>query len=127
MSTAITRGVRVDVVPHYHPNRSDPLRGYWFFSYQVTLTNLGDVAVQLVSRHWIITDSSGQEEHVRGPGVVGETPKLLPGESFHYASACPLGTSMGSMHGSFQMLTSEGEKFDATVAPFVLSDPLDMN
>jgi ApaG protein len=127
MSDATTRSIRVQVKPEYHPRRSDPARHFWFFSYTVQIDNVGSVPVQLLSRHWVITDATGKTEHVRGPGVVGDTPHLGPGESYQYTSACPLGTSMGSMHGSYQMVTDNGECFDAEVAPFSLCDPLSMN
>ena len=127
MSEAITRNIRVRVHPAFHPEQSDPARNFWFFSYTVEIENTGEEVVQLVSRHWIITDATGKTEHVRGPGVVGHTPKLAPGERFEYTSACPLGTSMGSMEGSYQMVTAEGAEFDAEVAVFSLYDPMTMN
>ena len=125
MSDAITRGIRVQVEPTYHPERSIPGQ-QWFFSYKVTITNEGTERVQLVSRHWIITDATGEVRHVRGPGVVGETPVLDPGEAFEYRSACPLPTSLGAMHGTFQMEVEGGEGFDAEVAPFTLADPMEL-
>jgi len=127
MSDVTTRSIRVRVLPEYHPTRSDPARHFWFFSYTVRISNIGEVPVQLLSRHWVITDATGKTEHVRGSGVVGDTPRLGPGESFQYTSACPLGTSMGSMHGSYQMVTDSGESFDAQIAPFSLCDPMSMN
>lgn len=127
MSDTTTRGVRVQVSPRYHPERSDPANRYWFFSYRVQIENVGDEPVQLLTRHWVITDASGHVEHVRGPGVVGEQPRLERGEAFEYVSACPLPTSLGSMHGTYQMLTDAGESFDAEIAPFTLADPLELN
>lgn len=126
-SDMTTRGVRVRVAPEYHPDRSDPRAQRWFFSYTVHIVNHGEETVQLVSRHWVITDANGHVEHVRGPGVVGQTPTLRPGEAFEYTSACPLPTSMGSMHGTYQMRTVEGDEFDAEIAPFVLADPDTLN
>lgn len=126
-SHAVTRGVSVQVIPRYHPERSDPARRHWFFSYTVRIVNTGDQPVQLVARHWVITDATGREEHVRGPGVVGEQPRLPPGGAFQYSSFCPLSTSMGTMHGSYQMVTDDGATFDAEIAPFTLVDPLDCN
>jgi ApaG protein len=93
----------------------------------VRITNQGDDVVQLVSRHWIIRDAAGREQEVRGPGVVGAQPVLEPGQAFEYTSFCPLPTSSGTMHGSFQMVTAEGEGFDAAVAPFVLSEELEFS
>lgn len=127
MSDTSTDGVRVQVAPHYHPERSNPARAHWFFSYAVSITNVGDQTVQLVSRHWVITDAHGNVEHVRGPGVVGETPVLRPGESFTYTSFCPLPTSMGAMHGTYRMRRQDGTEFDALIAPFTLEDPESVN
>jgi ApaG protein len=123
MSEASTQGVRVRVAARYHPERSDPPQKDFFFSYTVTITNEGADAVQLLSRHWVITDATGHVEHVRGPGVVGQQPLLKPGESFEYTSACPLPTSLGSMHGTYEMRRENGTRFEAEIAPFTLADP----
>ncbi len=126
-SQAVTRGIRVDVESQYDPSRSQPLASQWFFLYTVTIVNQGSETVQLKTRHWVITDELGRVEEVRGPGVVGEQPVLAPGERFRYTSGCPLNTSTGTMHGSYQMVTREGEAFDAEIAPFVLSEPYTVN
>ncbi len=123
-SHATTRGIRVDVESRYVPERSSPDDGEWFFAYSVRVTNQSDRVVQLVSRHWVITDATGHVEEVKGPGVVGEQPVLQIGESFEYTSACPLSTPVGSMHGTYQMITASGERFDARIAPFSLREPL---
>ncbi|PRQ06774.1 Co2+/Mg2+ efflux protein ApaG [Enhygromyxa salina] len=122
-SQAVTRNIRVSVHAHYIEQRSRPEDGLWFFAYRVELENVGDETTQLISRHWVITDGEGRVEEVRGPGVIGEQPVLAPGDKFHYTSACPLPTSFGTMHGSYQMVTSEGDRFDAKIAPFSLSLP----
>ena len=122
-SEATTRGVRVSVVSEYAPERSEPSDNRWFFLYTITITNTGPEPVQLLSRHWIITDANGQVEEVRGPGVVGQQPTLGPGESFTYTSGCPLGTSFGKMEGTYQMVTRGGESFDVKIAAFTLSEP----
>jgi ApaG protein len=127
LSTAVTRGVRVDVDPEYLDQQSDPKRGLWMFSYAVRISNQGADPVQLVSRHWIITDATGRVEEVRGPGVVGEQPVIQPGRSFEYRSGCPLPTAMGTMHGTYQMVTARGERFDATIPPFTLAEPYSVN
>lgn len=127
ISEASTRGVEVRVESRYLPERSSPERGGWFFAYTVTIANQGVEAVQLVSRHWIITDAHGRTEEVRGPGVVGEQPRLQPGQSFEYTSGCPLRTPFGTMRGSYRMVTAQGEQFDATVAPFTLATPDSLN
>lgn len=122
-SEAVTRGVRVRVVSQYAPERSAPSSNQWFFLYTVTISNEGTEVVQLVTRHWIITDGTGRVEEVRGPGVVGQQPRLAPGESFEYTSGCPLATPYGVMEGTYQMITDRGEQFDAKIAPFTLSEP----
>jgi len=122
-SVAVTRGVRVKVDVEYSPAHSQPAQGRWFFLYTVLITNEGGETVQLVTRHWIITDAGGHVEEVRGPGVVGQQPVLEPGESFEYTSGCPLSTPWGSMRGTYQMVTAGGEGFDADVAEFTLKAP----
>ncbi|MBM4375391.1 MAG: Co2+/Mg2+ efflux protein ApaG [Deltaproteobacteria bacterium] len=126
-SQAVTRGVQVHVESRYLQERSSPERGGWFFGYTVTISNVGMETVQLLSRHWIITDAHGRIEEVRGPGVVGAQPRLRPGESFEYTSGCPLRTPFGTMRGTYQMVTSEGATFDATIAPFTLTTPESLN
>jgi ApaG protein len=113
----------VKVESQYDPSRSRPHQNQWFFLYTVRIANEGSVTVQLLSRHWLITDADGEIQEVRGPGVVGEQPILAPGQSFEYTSGCPLTTPFGSMHGTYQMVTARGERFDATIAPFTLSEP----
>lgn len=122
-SEAVTRHVRVSVTAEYSPDRSKPAETQWFFVYTITIANEGTVPVQLLTRHWIITDGSGHIEEVRGPGVVGQQPALAPGETFTYTSGCPLSTPFGLMQGTYQMITQDGEQFDATIAPFTLSEP----
>jgi ApaG protein len=120
VSEAITHGIRVEVIARHTPENSRPGQGEWVFQYTVRITNQGSETVQLISRHWIITDALDHEEEVRGPGVVGEQPTLAPGESFQYSSWCPLKTPTGIMHGTYQMVRSDGEKFDIEIAPFAL-------
>lgn len=122
-SEATTRGIRVQVRSSFVPERSDPDQNRWFFAYDVTISNDGEVPAQLLSRHWIITDADGRIQEVRGAGVVGEQPVLEPGESFHYTSACPLETPYGTMHGNYEMVTSGGQRFHAEIAPFLLGEP----
>src|SRR5438552_3415903 len=123
MSTATTRGISVEVKCAYLPERSEPDESYFFFAYTVRIANVGEETAQLISREWIITDSDGNEEIVRGEGVVGEQPLLRPGEVFEYTSFCPLRTSVGTMHGSYLMRTPAGESFPAEIAPFTLAVP----
>lgn len=127
MSDATTRGVRVQVRSTYLPERSSPADSHYFFTYRVRISNGGEEAVQLVSRHWVIADADGRVEEVRGPGVVGEQPVLEPGEAFEYTSFCPLPTPIGSMHGTYQMVTAGGSAFDAEIAAFSLAVPTALN
>lgn len=122
-SEAVTNNVRVEVESQYAPEHSQPFNSQWFFYYTVRITNEGDDTVQLLSRHWIITDGCGRTEEVRGPGVVGEQPVLAPGETFQYTSSCPLTTSTGLMRGTYQMVTEGGDHFDVEIAPFGLNEP----
>ena len=127
MSDTTTRGVRVEVRTTYVPERSSPRDSQYFFAYRIRISNAGEETVQLLSRHWIITDGDGRTEHVRGPGVVGEQPVLEPGGSFEYTSFCPLPTPIGSMHGTYQMVTAGGSAFEAEIAPFSLAVPTALN
>ena len=122
-SEAVTNNVRVEVESQYSPERSQPFQSRWFFHYTVRITNEGDETVQLLTRHWIISDAAGQTDEVKGEGVVGEQPVLRPGESFQYTSGCPLKTSTGVMRGTYQMVTEDGDHFDAEIAPFALHEP----
>ncbi len=127
MSNTVTRDIRIQVECRYVPQKSNPMQGRYFFAYRVTLTNEGTETVQLISRHWRITDANGNLEEVQGPGVVGKQPVLAPGASFEYISACPLPTPIGSMQGTYQMVTHEGDTFDAVIAPFTLAEPYAFN
>lgn len=127
LSDAVTREVRVEVMSRYAPENSRPQQGEWVFQYTVRITNQGSDTVQLISRHWIITDATGHTQEVKGPGVVGDQPVLEPGESFKYSSWCPLQTPVGMMHGSYQMVTANGEQFDIEIAPFGLKAPYSVN
>jgi ApaG protein len=122
-SEAVTNNVRVEVEAQYALEHSRPFESHWFFYYTVRISNEGDETVQLLSRHWIITDGNGRVEEVRGPGVVGEQPVLAPGESFQYTSSSQLGTSCGIMRGTYQMVTENGDHFDVEIAPFALNEP----
>jgi ApaG protein len=127
MSDTTTRGIRVEVRTAYVPERSSPADSQYFFAYRIRISNLGDETVQLLSRHWMISDGEGNTEHVRGPGVVGEQPVLEPGEAFEYTSFCPLRTPIGSMQGTYQMVTAGGSAFEAEIAPFSLAVPNALN
>jgi len=120
MSEALTHDIRVEVLSRYSAENSRPLQDEWVFQYTVRITNQGKETVQLLSRHWIITDALDHIEEVTGPGVIGEQPVLAPGESFKYSSWCPLKTPMGMMHGTYQMVRTDGSQFDIEIAPFAL-------
>jgi ApaG protein len=121
-SETVTRGVRVHVEARFSPNHSDPKKREWFFLYTIQIKNEASTTVQLVNRHWVITDAHGHVEEVRGPGVVGKQPILKSGESFEYTSGCPLKTPFGSMRGSYEMVSETGDRFDAAIAPFALRE-----
>lgn len=127
MSDTTTRGIRVQVQSFYDEERSSPAESYYFFAYTVTISNQGEEAAQLVSREWIITDGNGDTQRVQGPGVVGERPVLAPGAAFEYTSFCPLSTPVGSMHGSYLMVLTNGQRFEAEIAPFSLAVPHAVN
>lgn len=127
MSNTKTKGIRINVEPKYLPQRSDPTKPIYFFTYHITIINESDEKIQLVSRYWHITDSNGNIEEIRGPGVVGKQQNLKAGESFKYTSFCPIPTEFGVMHGAFQMVRSDGVAFDARIKPFKLAVPFSVN
>lgn len=122
-SEAVTNGVCVDVEARYSEEHSEPERSHWFFLYTITISNQSDQTVQLLSRHWVITDATGQREEVRGPGVVGEQPVLGPGEAFEYTSGCPLTTPYGAMEGQYEMVLEDQSTFYAQIGRFELREP----
>jgi ApaG protein len=119
-SDTVTEGIRVQVFPDYIPEQSNPESNRFSFSYRVIITNESDIKVKLLSRHWLIINSDGDVENVDGPGVVGHTPELEPGESFEYTSFTPINTSWGTMEGSYTMIRNDEEKFDIAIARFYL-------
>jgi len=120
-SSAVTRGIRVTVQAAYQSDQSSPESKRYVFAYTVEIQNQGTEPAQLRTRHWIITHGNGRVEEVKGPGVIGKTPRLLPGESFRYTSGCILETEVGTMHGSYRMYPDgDQEPFDAVIAPFSL-------
>src|SRR5438270_9684022 len=120
---ANTRGIAVSVEPTYLETRSSPESSQYFWAYRVTIENLGRETVQLLSRHWMITNARGELTEVKGPGVVGEQPVLKPGESFEYTSGAPLNTPTGMMGGAYQMETESGERFNIEIPTFSLDSP----
>jgi len=113
---------RVDVTPQYLPEQSSPAQGVYSFAYTINITNTGEVAAQLISRHWQISDANGQIEQVKGLGVVGHQPLLQPGQSFQYTSGCRLRTPSGSMHGSYFCVAEDATRFEVEIPLFVLDD-----
>lgn len=123
MYSATTRAIRVTVRPQYLADQSDPAKAQFVWAYQVRIENRGEETVQLRSRHWKITDGLGRFQEVKGPGVVGKTPRLRPGEMFEYTSGTPLSTPSGFMGGTYQMVSDTGEKFDIEIPTFSLDTP----
>lgn len=120
---AITRGIAVSVLPTYLEERSAPASSQYFWAYRVIIENQGHETIQLLSRHWMITNAYGELTEVKGPGVVGEQPVLKSGESFEYTSGVPLNTTSGMMGGAYQMETESGERFDIEIPTFSLDLP----
>lgn len=123
MITQTTHNIQVQVQTQFVPEESDRNKSYFFFAYTVRIKNLGNVPAQLMSRHWIITNALGAVEEVRGPGVVGLQPIIMPGQEFEYSSFCPLSTPTGSMRGSYQMNFDDGSTSDIAVPQFYLVEP----
>ncbi|HET8612774.1 MAG TPA: Co2+/Mg2+ efflux protein ApaG [Sphingomonas sp.] len=120
---AETAGITVRVSVSFLPEQSEPARGRWFWAYHIRIENGSERAVQLLTRHWIITDGRGVREEVEGEGVVGDQPLLAPGESYDYVSGCPLATPTGAMEGSYGMVDEAGAAFDVTIPRFPLLAP----
>jgi ApaG protein len=123
MYRATTRSIEVTVTPQFLDERSSPANNYYFWAYRIEIVNCGAETVQLVSRHWRITDAFGRIQEVRGPGVVGEQPVLAPGQSFQYTSGVPLPTASGFMAGTYHMVSTAGERFDIEIPAFSLDSP----
>ena len=120
---ATTDGVTVRVSVSYLPEQSEPRRGRWFWAYHIRIENDSPRAVQLLTRHWVITDGRGARHSVEGEGVVGEQPLIAPGASFDYVSGCPLQTPSGAMQGSYRMMAEDGTPLDAAIPRFTLFAP----
>ena len=111
---------QVDVRPQYLPDQSSPERGLYVFAYTITISNVGEIGAQLISRSWNVNDASGHTEKVRGLGVVGHQPLLQPGEKFEYTIGTRLRTPTGTMHGSYFLVAEDGERFETDIPMFVL-------
>jgi ApaG protein len=115
--------IDVEVMPAYIADQSDPGNDHYVFSYTITIRNSGSLPARLLTRHWIITDGDGMVQEVKGDGVIGLQPYLQPGENFQYTSGTFMTTPFGTMHGSYQMISDAGEKFDAVIPEFQLIAP----
>jgi Uncharacterized protein affecting Mg2+/Co2+ transport len=124
MLETLSPNIEVNVKVVYVPSESRPDQNYFFFAYKIQITNKSSAPVQLMSRHWTISDARGVKEEVRGPGVVGVQPKIQPGASFEYDSACPLTTNTGSMKGAYHMTAENGEVFQVAIPEFYLIAPM---
>ena len=120
---ATTAGVTVRVAVSYLPEQSEPERGRWFWAYHIRIENEGAQTVQLLTRHWVITDGRGARHSVEGEGVIGEKPVIAPGDSYDYVSGCPLATPTGSMQGSYRMISADGARLDVAIPKFALLAP----
>ncbi len=125
MYSQTTRGIVVTVKPFYLDDQSSPADNHYVWAYRVRIENRGDQTVQLMNRHWIITDAIGRTQEVKGPGVVGEQPVLRPGDGYEYTSGTPLPTPSGIMHGTYEMAGEQGDTFDIVIPPFSLDSPHD--
>ena len=123
MYRSVTKNIEITVEPDFLEDRSDPRMGRYFWAYTIEIANKGETTVQLVSRHWRITDANGKLDEVKGAGVVGEQPILREGESFRYTSGCPLSTPSGFMVGTYQMVDENGDAFEVTIPAFSLDSP----
>jgi ApaG protein len=123
VETGSSHPIRIEVETAYLEEQSDPKEARFVFSYTITIRNEGAEAARLLTRHWVITDANGKVQEVRGSGVVGEQPHLKPGQGFRYSSGAVLETPVGSMQGSYQMITDEGQRFDAPIPVFRLAMP----
>jgi ApaG protein len=115
--------IRIEVETAYLEQQSDPEQDRFVFSYTITIRNEGALPARLLARHWIITDAGGNVQEVRGEGVVGEQPRILPGEGFRYSSGAVIATPVGSMRGSYRMAEDDGREFDAPIPAFTLARP----
>jgi ApaG protein len=115
--------IKIKVATNFVDDQSDVDLGRFVFAYTITIKNIGEVSAKLLSRHWVITDANGKVQEVSGDGVVGKQPHLNPGETFRYSSGAVLDTPVGSMYGSYHMLTDKGADFNAPIAPFTLAVP----
>lgn len=127
MAGTVTNGIRIEVKSSFLPERSHPPKPLFVFAYHIIITNEGALPAELKDRYWHITDGNGNIEEIRGPGVVGNQPRLQKNEVFEYTSFCPIPTAFGVMKGYFRMVRDNGESFQAIIEPFKLSVPFSVN
>ncbi|MCS6857306.1 MAG: Co2+/Mg2+ efflux protein ApaG [Sandaracinaceae bacterium] len=127
VSVALTEGIRVSAASRYLPEHSSPRERRYTWAYTIRIANESNQAARLISRHWIITDANERVEEVKGQGVVGEQPRIEPGEFFEYTSACVLETPRGVMRGRYHMVRDDGTPFEVEIAPFALEIPINLN
>ncbi|MEE8118285.1 MAG: Co2+/Mg2+ efflux protein ApaG [Gammaproteobacteria bacterium] len=123
MKTPAMHDIQVNVTTQFMAEQSNPGEQHYMFAYTITIRNEGQIGAKLLTRHWLITDSNGKVQEVRGKGVIGEQPYLQPGEGFRYTSGAIIETPVGSMEGSYQMRSDDGKEFDTPIAPFTLAVP----
>lgn len=126
-SSTVTQSIQVDVQSKYDPNTSNLQEGKFYYLYHVTIKNLGTISVTLMNRYWHITDGLGRVQEVRGKGVIGQCPTILPGGKHEYSSFCPLVTQFGVMKGHYEMVTEKGDTVIVDIAPFQLAVPHTLN
>ena len=119
--------IKIQTHPEFLPERSQPHKSYYFFSYKIKIINNSEIGVRLLSRYWHIKDGKGQTEDIHGPGVVGKTPSIKPKDVFEYTSFCPLQTPIGFMEGSYRMISENGKQFDVDIPRFKLIAPQFLN
>ncbi|MEM6672186.1 MAG: Co2+/Mg2+ efflux protein ApaG [Planctomycetota bacterium] len=124
-SITTTHGIEVEAAAQLLEGRSMPERKRWLYAYRIRIRNVGDIPQRLVSRHWVITDAQGEQREVRGDGVVGEQPRLEPGESHEYHSMADLSTPWGTMEGTYRFVTDEGDERDIVIGRFFLAESAD--
>lgn len=121
LSDVKTEGIRVGATAYFLPEESSPEDKHFVFGYRIVIVNEGSDVATLRTRHWVIIDGQGRTEEVRGPGVVGEQPRLEPGQAFKYHSFCPLTTEWGTMEGEYEFERDNGERFEVKIGRFYLA------
>jgi ApaG protein len=127
MNEVLSASVKVQVATHFLQQHSRPEENVWAFAYTISISNNSTETIQLLRRHWVITDTNNSVEEVKGDGVIGQQPYILPGTSYEYSSGARLQTPAGDMHGSYTMQTSQGDEFEVPIPLFILASPHVLN